>query len=200
MDDDSVKDILPALRVISFLPFLLFFGSLLYFLFAGSEDNISHNSAVTGYHLTGSGHERLSARKIGGFRITAYCSGKCCNGRWHGQTALGRSMSYYMKKKIKIAAVDPEIIPLGTWLKYGAKYYLAADTGSYIKGRRVDLLLNDHGSTVEFGIKHDQTIEVIADERVMSRLLRFFYEPGIFEISYLADHPFVYRGIKENVH
>jgi 3D (Asp-Asp-Asp) domain-containing protein len=160
MDDDNVKEILPALRVVSFIPFFLFFGSILYFMFAGFEGFSFEKTGVTEYTLQGPDHINMSVKKIGGFRVTAYCSGKCCNGKWHGQTALGRRMNYYTEKKIKIAAVDPEVIPLGTWLRYNGIFYLAADTGGYIKGRRIDLLMNDHESTVEFGVKHDQTIMV----------------------------------------
>jgi 3D (Asp-Asp-Asp) domain-containing protein len=200
MDDDNVREILPVLRVLSFIPFFLFFGSLLYFLFSGFEDSIYEKKGRTEYSQPMSDHDNLPLKKIEGFRITAYCSGKCCNGKWHGQTAMGRKMSYYTEKKIKIAAVDPEVIPLGTWLRYNGIYYFAADTGGYIKGKRIDLLMDDHESTVEFGVKNDQTIEIISVESVVSQLIRFIYEPGVFKISYLDNHTFIKRSVKDHIH
>jgi 3D (Asp-Asp-Asp) domain-containing protein len=193
MDDNNVKEILPVLRVLSFIPFFLLFGSLLYMLFSGFEDPIYEKKVKPEYSQPIQDNDNLSVKKIVGFRVTAYCSGKCCNGKWHGQTALGRKMSYYTEKKIKIAAVDPEVIPLGTWLRYNGRYYLVADTGGYIKGKRIDLLMNDHESTVEFGVKHDQTVEIISIQSVVSQILRFFNEPGVFSISYLDDHTFINR-------
>lgn len=95
------------------------------------------------------------------FTVTAYCPGKCCNGKWAGLTARGVSMDYYIKRDINIVAVDPEVIPLNSIIVYDNKQYLAVDVGSKIRGRRIDILFKTHDETIEFGIKSKQTIQVI---------------------------------------
>ena len=51
-----------------------------------------------------------------------------------------------------IVAVDPRVIPLGTRVfipGYGVA--LAADTGGYIKGERIDLCIEDYNEAIQFG-------------------------------------------------
>ena len=103
-------------------------------------------------------HRDFKAMK--GFMVTAYCPGKCCNGRWAGKTASGRSMDYYSKKGIRIIAVDPDIIPLGSIIIYNDLEYFACDTGGKIIGRRLDVLVPTHDDTFQFGVKKDQSILV----------------------------------------
>jgi 3D (Asp-Asp-Asp) domain-containing protein len=65
---------------------------------------------------------------------TAYSPEEPALKKWGGITYTG------VKAKKGIVAVDPKVIPLGTKLyveDYG--YVLAADTGSAIKGNRIDL-------------------------------------------------------------
>ncbi|BCJ85066.1 ubiquitin-like domain-containing protein [Effusibacillus dendaii] len=63
-----------------------------------------------------------------------------------GRTATGRVAEY------GIAAVDPNVIPLGTKLYIeGYGYALAADTGGDIRGNRIDLVFNSMGDALQFG-------------------------------------------------
>ncbi len=51
-----------------------------------------------------------------------------------------------------VVAVDPDVIPLGTKLFIpGYGMALAADTGGYIIGNRIDLLMEDYNEAIEFG-------------------------------------------------
>ena len=51
-----------------------------------------------------------------------------------------------------IAAVDPDVIPLGTRLYIpGYGVAVAADTGGMIEGDMIDLCMEDYGSAIEFG-------------------------------------------------
>ncbi len=200
MKDQDIKVIKSAVRVISYTFFSVLTGLILIALLFQGDHPVLKEVFYSEHFLRSSGFGRPPAMTIGGFRITAYCPGSCCNGKWHGQTALGRSMSYYMGKKINIAAVDPGVIPLGSWIRYGGRLYLAADTGSAIKGRRIDLFMDDHKSTEKFGIKQNQTIEVLKDGTRIGHHLRFFNKPAVFEISYLADKPFPHGSLKEDGH
>ncbi len=97
-----------------------------------------------------------------GFTITAYCPGSCCNGIWAGQTATGKSIDYYTNQKLNIAAVDPEVIPMGTLFAYMGREYLAVDIGGKIRGKRIDLLMLSHRETYNFGVRKNQSILILS--------------------------------------
>ena len=57
-----------------------------------------------------------------------------------------------------IVAVDPNVIPLGTRLYIpGYGEAVAADTGGDIIGNRIDVVLEDYSSAIQFGRR---TVEV----------------------------------------
>ena len=60
-----------------------------------------------------------------------------------------------------IAAVDPDVIPLGTRLfipGYGEA--IAADTGGAIVGNKIDLVMDSYGEAIDFG-RQDVTVYVL---------------------------------------
>ena len=60
-----------------------------------------------------------------------------------------------------IAAVDPDVIPLGTRLfipGYGEA--IAADTGGAIVGNKIDLVMDSYGEAMDFG-RQDVTVYVL---------------------------------------
>lgn len=92
----------------------------------------------------------------GTFTSTFYCSGSCCNGIWAGKTTSGATPTVG-----RTIAVDPSVIPLGTKVRLVfndsrlSKYngvYVAEDTGSAIKGKRIDVLLASHGECNSAGV------------------------------------------------
>ncbi len=97
---------------------------------------------------------------LSGFTITAYCPGPCCNGQWSGLTSSGIRMDDYKKKGISIVAVDPSVIPLGSIILYGTREFVAADVGRLIRGNHIDILVDDHESTLIFGKRQGQIIHV----------------------------------------
>ena len=105
--------------------------------------------------------KKITSTIMTGFTITAYCPGSCCNDKWAGMTASGKSMTYYIDKGINIIAVDPILFTLGTKIIYDNIEYKAVDTGKKIKGKRLDILLLTHKETETFGIKRNQTIELL---------------------------------------
>ena len=78
---------------------------------------------------------------------TAYYPGPESTGEWaDGFTATG------IKAGFGIAAVDPEVIPLGTRLYVpGYGHALAADVGGAIKGNRIDLCFETYNEAIQFG-------------------------------------------------
>ena len=69
----------------------------------------------------------------------------------HPQYGITRSG---LRAKEGIVAVDPKVIPLGTWLYVeGYGEALAADTGGAIKGNRIDLFYNSEAKVDKYGKK-----------------------------------------------
>lgn len=93
-------------------------------------------------YLTGESEEITEPEPdtLGTFRVTVYTPYDD-GGRWGYQTATGATSQHLMT-----CAVDPEVIPLGTELKIvgdGMSVTVkAVDTGSAVKGKRVDLFFD----------------------------------------------------------
>ncbi|MBL5768924.1 hypothetical protein B5V88_16230 [Heyndrickxia sporothermodurans] len=80
---------------------------------------------------------------------TAYTAN--CNG-CSGQTATGINLR--SNPNLKIIAVDPNFIPLGTKVYVeGYGYAVAADTGGAIKGRKIDVFFNNNSQAYRWGRK-----------------------------------------------
>ncbi|MCJ8010006.1 ubiquitin-like domain-containing protein [Lederbergia wuyishanensis] len=75
---------------------------------------------------------------------TAYCNG--CS----GVTATGINLR--ANPNLKVIAVDPRVIPLGTkvWVE-GYGYAVAGDTGGAIKGNRIDVFVASKEEAYRFG-------------------------------------------------
>lgn len=87
------------------------------------------------------------------FLVTAY-SAPCRRQGTGTRTATG--FRVYKKiggKLIKIpgCAVDPSVIPLGSIIRVGARFYEADDTGSGVKGCHIDLRLDSYEQAKAFG-------------------------------------------------
>ena len=83
------------------------------------------------------------------FEVTAYthaAPGGDINGTGDGITASG------LPVREGLVAVDPQLIPLGkrVWAE-GLGVLLAADTGSLIRGNRLDVFMDDKRAAMEFG-------------------------------------------------
>jgi 3D (Asp-Asp-Asp) domain-containing protein/sulfur carrier protein ThiS len=97
--------------------------------------------------------QALSSVNTGGEEIyvtaTAYtgdCSG--CS----GYTATGINLRD--NPNMKLIAVDPSVIPLGSKVYVeGYGYALAGDTGGGIKGNRIDVFFNSNSSACQWGVK-----------------------------------------------
>ncbi|MBU0699990.1 G5 domain-containing protein [bacterium] len=81
---------------------------------------------------------------------TAYSRHVQSCGKW---AKWGRTRSG-LKAKYGVVAVDPTVVPLGTKLYVeGYGHAIAADTGSAIKGKRIDLCFDTHQEAVRYGCK-----------------------------------------------
>ena len=80
---------------------------------------------------------------------TAYCPCPiCCGPGATGLTHIG------VPAKKGVIAVDPRVIPLGSRVYVdGYGYALAADTGSAIKGNRIDVCFDTHQEALDWGMR-----------------------------------------------
>jgi 3D (Asp-Asp-Asp) domain-containing protein len=85
--------------------------------------------------------------------VTAYdnceiCTGKTCEDEAYGITSTGNVASW------GTVAVDPAVIPYGTFLKiegFGELVFRAEDTGSDIRGNHIDVWMTSHEDAMQFG-------------------------------------------------
>ena len=89
----------------------------------------------------------FTCKKVLEMSATAYDPSPRCNGRGsHGRTRTGARATY------GVVAVDPRVIPLGSIVFVeGYGLALACDTGSAIKGNRIDLCYDSGRVADNFG-------------------------------------------------
>ena len=85
--------------------------------------------------------------------VTAYCAcKKCCGPNAQGITASGRRVSY---NKGRFVAADTDLLPFGKRLSipgyHGGAAVEVLDTGSAIKGNRLDVYFPSHQTALEWG-------------------------------------------------
>lgn len=85
------------------------------------------------------------------FKLTAYCGGSCCCGKWAGSpTASGT-----WPKQGRTIAVYPSQIPYGTEVTIeGLGTYIAEDCGGAIGYNCIDIYMDSHSAAQEFGVKY----------------------------------------------
>lgn len=96
---------------------------------------------------------RLSSAALP-FRATAYDADYACTGKNPADPAYGITASGAAAKTGWTVAVDPKLVPLGTLLyieDMGIRR--AEDTGSNIKGSRLDVFVATHEEALRFGVK-----------------------------------------------
>lgn len=101
-------------------------------------------------------------RTLGNFTLTAYTAGPESTGKKTGDPAYGvTSSGAYVSEGVTIA-VDPKVIPIGSRVYIeGIGYRVAQDTGSAIKGNRIDLYVSDLNNARQFGVKKNVRVEIV---------------------------------------
>lgn len=103
---------------------------------------------------------KLPNGKSAQFTVTHYCGCVTCCGSWSSGSesdavgAAGTKLTPYYS-----VAVDTSVIPFGTILHDAdGNEYKAEDTGSAIKGYRIDLFIGNHAEAIELGVKRNVTL------------------------------------------
>ena len=92
---------------------------------------------------------------------TAYCPcAEVCCGKWGLNRPLdenGKPIVYTATMTVaeqgRTIAVDPSVIPLGAEVEIDGHTYIAEDTGSAIKGNRIDIYFENHYEAAAFGVQ-----------------------------------------------
>lgn len=91
-----------------------------------------------------------SYKGMGRYKLSFYCACRKCNGNSHGITASGTHVT-----EGRTIAVDSRKIPLGSVVHIdGFGDFIAEDTGSAIKGNRIDIFVGSHSEALSLGIKY----------------------------------------------
>lgn len=82
-------------------------------------------------------------------KVTAYTA-KCngCSGRTFTGVDVRNTTTY---KGLGVISVDPKVIPLGSKVEIDGKMFTAQDTGGAIKGNKIDMLMSNYDSAMDFG-------------------------------------------------
>jgi 3D (Asp-Asp-Asp) domain-containing protein len=94
--------------------------------------------------------------------LTAYTAGYESTGKTPSHPAYGITASGARVKENFTIAVDPEVIPLGSLVYIeGLGIRKAEDTGSAIKGKKIDVYIPDLEEALEFGVKKNVKVYVL---------------------------------------
>lgn len=80
--------------------------------------------------------------------LTAYCNCEECCGEWAG----GATYIGVMPQENRTIAVDPDVIPLGSWVNINGEWYCAEDTGNFC-GNHIDIYMDSHEECKQFGVQ-----------------------------------------------
>lgn len=102
---------------------------------------------------------------LGEFRLTAYCGCEKCCGKYgknrpldeNGEIIVYGSIGERLHQGISVA-VDPNIIPYYSYIKFDDKIWVAHDTGGSIKGNRIDVYFFNHQDALKSGM--NKTVSV----------------------------------------
>ncbi|WP_240415554.1 3D domain-containing protein [Paenibacillus periandrae] len=98
--------------------------------------------------------------------LTAYTAGKESTGKSKGHPEYGITFSGSKAEEGRTIAVDPAVIPIGTEVFIdGIGIRTAEDTGSAVRGARIDVYMNDLGEAVDFGVKRNVKVYVLSASR-----------------------------------
>lgn len=98
--------------------------------------------------------------------LTAYTSDVASTGKSKGDAEYGVTFTGTHVMEGRTIAVDPDVIPLGWWVYIeGIGFRRAEDTGSAIKGQKIDVYYESESYANRFGVKRGVTVYVIGPKK-----------------------------------
>lgn len=93
-------------------------------------------------------------------QVTAYCPCIICCDEYSaehpnniGTDFVQLTASGTVPAEGRTIAVDPEVIPIGSYVQIGRAVYIAEDTGGLITGSDIDIFIDSHERAGEFGTR-----------------------------------------------
>ncbi|MDF2961902.1 MAG: hypothetical protein K0S39_3637 [Paenibacillus sp.] len=103
---------------------------------------------------------------INNVTLTAYSAGASSTGKSAEHPQYGLTSSGTRVMEGRTIAVDPKVIPLGWWVYIdGLGFRRAEDTGSAVKGNKVDVYFDSNDYANRFGTKRGYTVYVIGPKK-----------------------------------
>lgn len=85
---------------------------------------------------------------------------KCC-GIWSAEHPERVGTGYQQKTASgtvpqagRTIAADPKVLPFGTEIVLNGHIYTVEDTGNAVKGKHIDLYMDDHHAALEWGVRY----------------------------------------------
>ncbi|MCD9026256.1 3D domain-containing protein [Cohnella silvisoli] len=101
-------------------------------------------------------------RMLNNVTLTAYSAGFASTGKSKGDSGFGVTSSGATVREGRTIAVDPRVIPIGWWVYIeGIGFRRAEDTGSAVKGKKIDVYYDSEKHANNFGLKRGYTVYVI---------------------------------------
>jgi uncharacterized protein YabE (DUF348 family) len=98
--------------------------------------------------------------------LTAYSANASSTGKSSSDPGYGVTASGTRVTEGRTIAVDPSVIPLGWWVYIdGLGFRRAEDTGSAIKGNKIDVYFDSESNANRFGTKRGYTVYVIGPKK-----------------------------------
>ena len=91
----------------------------------------------------------VSGSYLGVFKCTAYCGCYECSEGYGNMTATGVTA-----QANRTIAVDPSVIPYGTWVIINGQSYKAEDCGGGVNGNHIDIYFDSHSAAEAFGLQY----------------------------------------------
>lgn len=101
-------------------------------------------------------------RLLSNVTLTAYSADFASTGKRKGDKGYGITSSGAVVQEGRTIAVDPKVIPIGWWVYIeGIGFRRAEDTGSAVKGKKIDVYFDSEKYADRFGKKKGYTVYVI---------------------------------------
>jgi len=101
-------------------------------------------------------------RMLNNVTLTAYSADYASTGKSKGDYGYGVTSSGTVVQEGRTVAVDPKVIPIGWWVYIeGIGFRRAEDTGSAVKGKKIDVYYDSETHANKFGLKRGYTVYVI---------------------------------------
>lgn len=119
--------------------------------------------------VTKNGVTFKTKKTLSNVTLTAYSAGVASTGKDESHPDYGITASGAKVKEGRTIAVDPKVIPIGWWVYIeGIGFRRAEDTGSAIKGNKIDVYFDSNKVATKFGKKKGYTVYVLGPNKPSS--------------------------------